>query len=419
MASSWDDSDEKTQVFDNERAEGALGGTERWYISPDGKTKEVLTAAEIIERARSGALSYSTLAWRDGLTDWTRLDAVPELMQAVIAFRGSSPATIVREPAGRESAPGISGQRAAVAEPHVHGVPGSSASNRISTSGPLPPPPALPPLPNVPGQPRRVPRSDHDDASTIAMVSAPGKPREPEPTLSSVASQAGQLLAKSSREAFGRASVWASKLTSVVDRDVVIPQVGVVRGRWLALVGFGLALVAVSVLLATRTGGDAAQNGALPTSRAGVTPAEARGEGFDLDDENAGAEANSEKPVLFGQLESLEPVPNRASETGGARIAGGASLKPGNQLKEFDVLAAKSALSAAADKAAACKQGPKGEGSVRVKIATSGKVVSVTLTTAAFQGTAAGDCVQQVFRQATVPAFAGEDKTVFKKFVIH
>ena len=88
MASNWDENaDEATHVFENDDAENAtVPSSERWYISADGRTKEVLEARAIIERARAGSLSDSTLVWRDGLSDWTRLDAVPELMQAVRAF---------------------------------------------------------------------------------------------------------------------------------------------------------------------------------------------------------------------------------------------------------------------------------------------------------------------------------------------
>ena len=137
-------------------------------------------------------------------------------------------------------------------------------------------------------------------------------------------------------------------------------------------------------------------------------------EGLDMDDVDPKA-ASQPKAVSPAELKSLGPgekAPEAPKESA-ARAAQRAAKS-----KEFDVYAAKSALSAAATKAARCKQGPAGEGSVRVKIAPSGKVASVTLTTPAFQGTAAGNCVEQVFRQATVPPFSGEEKTVFKKFRI-
>src|SRR5690606_12609464 len=86
--------------------------------------------------------------------------------------------------------------------------------------------------------------------------------------------------------------------------------------------------------------------------------------------------------------------------------------------QEFDVFAAKTAFTTAAGNAAQCKNGPKGEGTVRIKIAPSGKVSSVNLTTPAFQGSASEACIVQAFQQTTVPPFTGEETTVFKKFSI-
>lgn len=416
MASSWDDQDdldEKTHVFDNERAEGAPSGSERWYISPDGKTKEVLTAAEIIERARSGSLSDSTLIWRDGLTDWTRLDAVPELMQAVIAFRSSSPALGAETgAAGRESAPGTN--RASHPLPPV---PAPPSLHRAPTSGPLPPPPALPPLPHAPPPSGRATSSDAQEANTIALSVPVGKPREPQPTLSSVASQAGQLIANSSRGALDRASDVVQRLAVLMNQDVNVPKLGAVKGRVLALVG-GAATLLIVLLFVLASGGATTET-TETDARSAAAPREASGEGVDLDAENAASGGVNEAPVLMGELESLEPVRSKTQKGSAQKLSAGAAVKPAAKGKEFDVLAAKSALSAAAAKAATCTQGPKGEGSVRVKIASTGKVVSVAVTTPEFQGTAAGNCVQQIFRQATVPPFTGDDKTVFKKFVIH
>lgn len=411
MVSSWDDSDEKTHVFDNERTEGTPSGSERWYISPDGKTKEVLTASEIIERARTGALSDATLVWRDGLTDWTRLDAVPELMQALIAFRGSSAPTLVKEPsvpdAGKNASGLVPGR---LPLPSLPGSANAGSANRVSTSGPLPPPPSLPARPGVPVQ-RAASVPDPQDANTV-LISAVPKAREPQPTLSSVASQAGQLIANSSRDALERASGSLNQLIAWGGREVNLPRVGMVKVRLLAQVGAFTAVVIVLLLLIT-SGRDSAESSAMTVSGSNLG-AKGPSEGTDLDEPGAPLRQGAEQAVSLGELESLDPKAKRPEP----RVTSGSAAKPSVKGKEFDVLAAKGALSDAAAKAATCKQGPKGEGSVRVKIAPSGKVVSVTLTTPAFQGTAAGNCVQQVFRQATVPPFIGDDKTVYKKFLI-
>lgn len=404
MVSTWDDSDEKTHVFDNERTEGAPSGSERWYISPDGKTKEVLTASEIIERARTGALSDATLVWRDGLTDWTRLDAVPELMRAAIAFRGSSAPTLVKEqpaPEAGSNAPAVPVGRLPL--PSLPGSPNMGASHRVSTSGPLPPPPSLPPV-----RQRAASAVDPQEANTVLISSLP-RAREPQPTLSSVASQAGLLIANSSRDAWGRVQGWLDQLRVWGEREVTLPRVGVVKLRLLARIGAPIAVVIV-LLLVVIGGRESKEGNAISTTGSGMALEKPVG-GIDLGGSGASPEG-APQTVSAAELASLEPK----GTTG--ELRGTSATKPSKKGKEFDVLAAKSALSEAAAKAASCKQGPKGEGSVRVKLAPSGKVVSVTVTTPAFQGTAAGKCVQQVFRQATVPPFIGSDQTVYKKFVI-
>jgi hypothetical protein len=146
------------------------------------------------------------------------------------------------------------------------------------------------------------------------------------------------------------------------------------------------------------------------TGRAPETRAVGEESGLDLDREDGKPNA-----VSLSELKSLAPG-EKPPEVAKDNARAGGSGRP-TKAKEFDVYAAKSALSAAANRASRCK-GPKGEGSVRVKIAPSGKVSSVTVTTAAFAGTAAASCVEQAFRQATVPAFGGDEKTVYKKFTI-
>lgn len=65
--------------------------------------------------------------------------------------------------------------------------------------------------------------------------------------------------------------------------------------------------------------------------------------------------------------------------------------------------------------AKACKQpgGPFGRGTVSVRFATTGDVISAQAS-APFTNTAVGDCVSARFRAAHVPPFGGDPVTVYK-----
>lgn len=444
MSTSWNDPDETTQVFDSERVEGAASGFERWYISPDGKSKEVLAAREIIERARAGSLSNSTLVWRDGLSDWTRLDAVPELMQAVRAFRAAAdsgelptvvgeaiptpPDGVSAEKAGSTSLPSLPAV-AGVGKsslPPLPALPGAPRPPTQTLSGaPLPPPPSLPPLP---GSRKSHPDGDGEkpaDVSSGAPTTIAKASPLPASSARGLATKVSNFVDKARPVVEGAIERYSDRARVYLDRDYDLPKVGRVSGRLLAAVGGGVIGLLVLVVWLSGDGekpsADAAAVASAQTVGSGASdqaPTPAEESGLDLDRAEGKPPGNETKAVSLSELKSLAPG-EKAPEVTKDRPArsGGGDRSP--KAKEFDVYAAKSALSTAASKAARCKQGPKGEGSVKVKIATSGKVVSVQLTTPAFQGTAAGACVEQVFRQASVPAFSGEDKTVFKKFVIN
>ncbi|MCH2110596.1 MAG: zinc-ribbon domain-containing protein [Polyangiaceae bacterium] len=87
---------------------------------------------------------------------------------------------------------------------------------------------------------------------------------------------------------------------------------------------------------------------------------------------------------------------------------------------KFDTSAARSALSAAAANAAACKKpgGPTGKGKVQITFAPSGRVTSSTVVAGPFGGTAVGGCIASTFRRARVPKFSGSPVTVKKSFTI-
>lgn len=67
-----------------------------WKVNVEGREIVGMSAAEIVSKLRSGELSGQTLAWRDGMDDWTALDALP-------VFALAAPAS--SRPAASESRP--------------------------------------------------------------------------------------------------------------------------------------------------------------------------------------------------------------------------------------------------------------------------------------------------------------------------
>lgn len=110
LGAEWDDGEEATTVYQEGMLEearaaltkmaaedragsgesGELDAVETWYISEDRRSKVSLSAKEVIEKCRNGALSEDTLVWHEGLDNWTRLSDVPELKLALGALSEQS-----------------------------------------------------------------------------------------------------------------------------------------------------------------------------------------------------------------------------------------------------------------------------------------------------------------------------------------
>ncbi len=85
----------------------------------------------------------------------------------------------------------------------------------------------------------------------------------------------------------------------------------------------------------------------------------------------------------------------------------------------FNAAGARSALAAAAGRAAGCSSpdGPTGRGTVAVTFAPSGNVTQAVVG-APFGGTTVGSCVAVAFRAVSVPPFSGSHTTVHTSFFI-
>jgi hypothetical protein len=279
-------------------------------------------------------------------------------------------------------------------------------------------------LPPLPGARKSVPDADKHaekavDVSSAAPTTIVKAASGGALNVQAVGARVSSVLGDVVEKARPVVAAYSERTKAYLNRDYDLPKVGRVSGRLLAAIAAGV--VGLLLLIVWLSGDDepsveqAATSASTPGAAVVDAPeTRAAGDESGLDLDRAEAKPTDSKAVSLSELKSLSPgeKPPEVTKESAARAGGGRGAKA----KEFDVYAAKSALSTAAAKAGRCK-GPKGEGSVRVKIAPSGKVASVTLTTPALQ--AAAGCVEQAFRQATVPPFGGDDKTVYKKFVIN
>lgn len=82
----------------------------------------------------------------------------------------------------------------------------------------------------------------------------------------------------------------------------------------------------------------------------------------------------------------------------------------------FDARAAESAITAAASRAASCKQpgDPSGVAVVTITFSPSGRATTANVAGEPFAGTATGGCIAATLRAARVPAFSGDYVTVKK-----
>ncbi|HQB43773.1 MAG TPA: hypothetical protein PLV85_09215, partial [Polyangiaceae bacterium] len=80
----------------------------------------------------------------------------------------------------------------------------------------------------------------------------------------------------------------------------------------------------------------------------------------------------------------------------------------------FDRAAASASIAALKSAAQSCKQpeGPKGNASVSITFAPSGRVTVATVSGPPFAGTPVGGCIAATFRGASVPPFSGPNVTV-------
>jgi hypothetical protein len=120
-------------------------------------------------------------------------------------------------------------------------------------------------------------------------------------------------------------------------------------------------------------------------------------------------------PNCIAMTASAYRCPSAAAAASAAPLP--ASARPAPSLDAeppFAAKAADAALAAAAESARRCRSpgGPTGEARVKVTFAATGDVVYSEVESEPFAGSPAGECIARKFRNARVPPFAGEARSL-------
>jgi hypothetical protein len=411
-----------------------------WAVDyPDGEDRE-LTLLEIEKELAAGAITLSSLVWRNGMDEWLELGQVPEL-KSLTSPPQAKPAAPPDPPPQRPRAPSAS------ALPELSAtLPQPRLPQRTLPFIASPEPPARPPAPSAPV----IDFASHD---ALKGAPPPPAPKPPQPTLSSIAEARAPTppTFSTGAPALGGLTPGAFPASPAPVTPAFVPAAALVaapfarpaptpigasvpvgnvedwpkKSRMPLIIG-AIALLAVGGLIffLTRSSDElpaAAPISALPPSLPN-TPSPAR------PSEPAPVptlERTSPADPGPGSSAALQPpgsAPMATPNAGFAELfasgARGADEKHGvsGPAQRFDANAAKAALANAANQTAVCREkgGPTGKATVVVTFEPSGKVSSAVISDAPFAGTSSGACIAAALKRATVPAFSGLPGTATK-----
>jgi hypothetical protein len=395
-----------------------------WAVDyPDGQDRE-LTVAEIEKELASGAVSLTSLVWREGMGEWLELGQVTELKGITAPTK---PAPVPEPPAQRPQAPSAP----AIDLPKLGGLPKPrppapsvpvidfALHEAISSAPPPAPKPrsptiagigALPMPPHAPPPPPAPP--------PMAPVAAPA-PAFPEAPVMVPAPALAAPFAATAQATFGRPSPTPVGATAPVANIPDWPQK---KSRMPLIIG-GVALLAVAAgaFFVLGSADDKLPPpvpiSALPAA-APTTPRTAAAQPQAIADRpNSTSEGQGSRAAIEPPSGSPTATPNAGFAelfASGARHAD--DKKGAGPTQRFDPNAAKSALAAAAFETPKCREkgGPSGKATLVVTFEPSGKVASATVSDPPFAGTSSGACIAAAMKKATVPAFSGLPGTVTK-----
>jgi hypothetical protein len=403
---------------------------------------------ELLQLAERGLISNETLAWRPGLTEWKRVDEIPQLEERLTALPNGSllPPRAPRfdgfpEPGSDHHAttpfaspePMSDTRRAPTTPPQARGA--SSPGGRPLSV--LPPPPVPPKVgsrrpgatsQNLPTPPLAYAHSLRPgDAAGAAQSAAPlwDMPADPAAMAAgddAVAFRSGRLQALRApaqwlATARNRLGSRGQKIALAASAILVLGA-----GTWIASAAYGGGTARVDNAL--HTAARPALEAAVKQSTARATPPPAEPEPEPAP--AAAAPAAEPEPTSAAEEAKAadESTPKPAAPSAAAVSKAAAEPKgaaqpepaPTPAAKGFDAAAANRAVDRAAGAASSCvDEGARVPGSITLTFAPTGKVKSAKLGRA-LSSPALERCVVGAFRRASVPAFSGGDGTVTKSF---
>ena len=270
-----------------------------------------------------------------------------------------------------------------------------------------------------------LPESSRPSALLAPQKNAPPRPRSPATAALSVDTGASGSSAPVGSER--RASPAASRRSARAGWAVAIAALGV--GLMLVSLKLGKASPTTTTIMAAET----APHAIVPveTAKAVIPIVTAR----PVEAPASTSAARDPGAVVKRDKDAVAAIPATAAPRSPASTAVAAPVvaaplvaapppppppPPPSSGAEFDIGAARASLTAAAGRAAGCKQpdDPSGGATVSVTFAPSGRVTSAKVTSAPFQGTVIGGCIASAFRSASVPPFEGAPVNVTKNVSI-
>jgi Meckel syndrome type 1 protein len=387
-----------------------------WAVEfPDGADRE-LTLSGIARELAAGAVSPSSLVWREGMDEWQELRQVPELLALTAPPKPPPP----REPAPPPPTRPKAASAPAIDAPNLTGAgllpkprpPAPSApvlDFAPFSSQPIPAARARQPTISGIGEPEPVTTPNAALPVTVVPAFPPVPVMVPAPALAAPFAAPLQAFGQSSPAPVGA----SLPSTTIAEWPLKKRRTPLIIAALLFAVGAGLFLLTNSA--DDKLPGPTpirALPAAMPNTKATAAQPPA-----------PTTEPASSTGVGPGSRTALDPpTPTTTPNAGFAELfASGArhadsKKSDGGPSQHFDQNAAKASLSAVAFDTAKCREpgGPTGRATVVVTFEPSGKVSSSTVSDAPFAGTSSGACIAAALKRATVPAFTGLPGTVSK-----
>jgi len=398
-----------------------------WAVDyPDGQDRE-LTLADLRRELAAGAISASSLVWRDGMDGWLELGQVPELQSLTAA-----PAV----PPPPPPPPEVPAPRATFASepemddlPTVIGVyrPAAHSAPLLDVDFPAPPPQRegtfpIPRSPTMSG----IGESPVPPAAVVRDTPLPGLSLPSAPVMVPAPSLAAPFA--SGAPTFGRPSPMPVNATA----PIAVPRELEQKSRAPLVLGV-LVLLAIAAAIYF-FGLKQTEEPPRPSAPISALPAEAP------EAPHVGSQEPSAPPAAAPSADNPQPVsntpranlmtpPGAASTTPNAgfaeMFANGARRADEKQgasgpTQHFDPNVAKAALALAATEAGKCREsgGPTGTATLSITFEPSGKVASAAITDPPFAGTSSGACIVLAMKRANMPPFSGLPGTLTKTISI-